>query len=207
MSVIGMAVDWLAAAGARSVLEVGSGPGKFVVAGALMSDLHFTGIEHRPSLHRVAYELSGAMDVRGQTTFLNAAVEAVDLTGFDALYLFNPFAENHFSASEQLDRSVELTAARFRRDVGTVEAALQRGPIGMLVMTYHGFGGRIPGNFFPLRSEPAGTDVLRLWCKGSEEPRSEHWMEGDDLAPVLVPEGAVATRKLRLLHEPSKRKS
>lgn len=177
LSVIEMASQWLTEAGARTVLDVGSGPGKFVVATALLSDLVVTGVEHRAALHAVAQGLAEILDVGDRVRLVHGPIDEVDMTQFGALYLFNPFGENLFTEEEQLDKTVDLSEARYQKDVALIESTLERAPTGTLFLTYHGFGGRIPGTYFPMRSDFAGSDVLRLWRKGSDEPSADAWFE------------------------------
>src|SRR5579872_4063412 len=49
---------WLQAEGARTVVDVGSGAGKFCVATALCSSLRLIGLEHRPRLVAAARDLA-----------------------------------------------------------------------------------------------------------------------------------------------------
>ena len=51
------------------------------------------------------------------------------------------------------------------RDVRLVEQVLRDAPIGTRVVTYHGFGGRIPRGYHLVTDERIGTDSLRLWVK------------------------------------------
>lgn len=177
LSVIEMASQWLTEAGARTVLDVGSGPGKFVVATALLSDLFVTGVEHRAALHAAAQGLVEILGAGDRVRLVHAPIDEVDMTQFDALYLFNPFGENLFAEEEQLDKTVALSEARYHEDVARMESTLERAPTGTLFLTYHGFGGRIPGSYFPMKSDFAGSDVLRLWRKSSDDASADSWCE------------------------------
>jgi SAM-dependent methyltransferase len=163
------AVEMLREAGARRVLDVGAGAGKFCVVGALTSPLEFTGVEHRAALVGVARGVARYLRVAERARFVHGVVQDVTLTDFDALYLFNPFGESLLAGGDPIDTSVELGPARHTRDVAYVEDALGRAPVGTLVLTYHGFGGRLPEDYELLRDEPAGTDALKLWRRA---PRS-----------------------------------
>ena len=83
----------------------------------------------------------------------------------DGYYFFNPFEENLYHASECFDQSVALGASRFSRDVALAEVALDLAPLGMRVVTYHGFGGRMPITYRLLHAEARGVGVLRHWMK------------------------------------------
>jgi predicted RNA methylase len=179
LEVVQIVVDWLRPEPVERVVDVGSGAGKLCVAAALGSACHFTGIEHRERLHDASVALAERMEVTDQTAFVLGSVGSIDIAGFDAMYLFNPFGENTFAPEEQIDHDVELGEARFHQDVETVERALERMRPGAVLFTYHGFGGRIPDSFSLARSENAGTDIVRMWRK-TLPPRGGAWLELDE---------------------------
>jgi SAM-dependent methyltransferase len=146
------------------VLDVGSGVGKLCIVGAATTGARFTGIEHREALVQVAQKTAETYGVE-RARFIAAPIDAVPWTAFDAFYLFNPFAENSFEAGEHLDTTVELSRARYFRDIAFVEEMLARAPVGARVLTYHGFGGAMPNTFQPVLRERIGTDALELWLK------------------------------------------
>jgi predicted RNA methylase len=149
------------------VLDVGSGIGKLCLVGALDTGACFVGIEHREHLVNAAQRAAARLQA-DNARFVHGAIDDVRWEDFDALYLYNPFAENVMDPPDALDQTVELSADRWARDVTAVEAALGRAPIGMRVVTYHGFGGRIPGGYELTVYEPIGSDALRLWIKVEE---------------------------------------
>lgn len=162
--------------GARRVLDAGSGPGKFCIAAAAHSPaLHFTGIEHRPHL----VEEARAVAARLEVTNLHFLVGDATRWGprpFDAVYFFNPFAENTYSSSDdQFDSTVELSESRFMADVQMTEVALAKATGDFLLLTYYGYGGRIPGNYALIHSERIGTDWLRVWRKTADPRPPGHW--------------------------------
>jgi hypothetical protein len=174
------AASLLRAAGARRVLDVGAGVGKFVlVAASSVPELDFVGIEQR------AYLVEMARSARLRLGIPNARFHVADVTavpwdGFDAFYFYNPFAENLFVERNCIDDRVELTKQRFVRDVLCVEHALRTAPMGSLAVTYHGSSGRIPGCYDLLTSERSGTDWLRLWAKRRERDDGSFFVEVDD---------------------------
>ncbi len=151
-------------AGARRVLDVGAGVGKFaLVAAAAAPELHFIGIEQRKELVHVARR------ARCHLGIPNARFRVGDVTlaawrAFDGFYFFNPFAEN-IAGEHCIDTRVELTESRFVRDVTRVDRALRAAPNGTVVVTYHGISGRIPAGYELSHSERAGSDWLHLWVK------------------------------------------
>ncbi|MFO0557395.1 MAG: hypothetical protein U0269_05200 [Polyangiales bacterium] len=157
---------WLAHFGARSVLDVGSGVGKFAVLSALaQGELTVFGVEHRASLVRAARTLAQEFALDARVHFIEGEYASAPLPHCDALYLFNPFGENLFDDGEQIDDSVTRSFDRFREDSRAVTAQLKRAPIGALFCTYNGFGGKLPQSFDLLRHSDEHRCPLRLWRK------------------------------------------
>lgn len=174
------AARWMVESGAVRVLDVGSGAGKFCVVAALATDLRITGIEQRRRLVVEATNLARRFRVERRCELLLGTLARVDLALFDALYVFNSFAENVYPRTEQLDDSVELSARRMRRDLLKVEEGLARMAVGSVLVTYHGFGGQIPDTFELVREETAGTGMLRLWAKRRSLSGGRSWVEVAD---------------------------
>lgn len=187
-------------AGARRVLDVGSGCGKFVlVAAAAAPSVQFIGVEQRRQLVDLA---SRARDALGLS---NARFKVADVTrmgwgAFDGLYLFNPLAENLLDTQECIDGSVDLSRRRFERDALGIERALRRAPVGTALVTYHGASARIPTSYAIDVVEPAGSDWLRLWIRRRDVEDGSHFLElehgdvqrlglpGEHGAPSAVPD-------------------
>ena len=152
-------------AGARRVLDVGSGVGKFAIAAAAAApDVHFRGIEQRARLVEIARRVAVGLQLPN-VDFEVGDATAIEWASYDGLYFFNPFYENLFEPDERIDTDVELSSVRFFDEVLRVEALLRAAPEGTVMVTYHGLGGRIPSSYELLASERAHTDSLRLWVK------------------------------------------
>lgn len=162
MIVARRAARWVEAYGAASVLDVGSGAGKFCVVGALCSKAHYVGIEHRPRLVSAASELARTFGVEDRATFVAGALGDVELPPVDAIYLYNPFGENLYGFRDCIDEDVELGHERYVADVRRTEALLRGAPLGTLLVSYNGFGGHVPGNFVEREVDRTLPCVLRL---------------------------------------------
>ncbi|WP_394841804.1 class I SAM-dependent methyltransferase [Pendulispora brunnea] len=182
VAVASLAAQWLSRAGARHVLDVGSGCGKLCVVGAIVSELAFVGLEHRLNLVRIARKLAHRFGVDDRATFRHGALVDVPFEEFDALYFYNPFGENVFAEAEHLDTNVALTPERFQDDIRLMEAVLERMPVGSRIVSYHGFGGRIPDAYELTCSERARTGTLRLWTKMRRQAQGCYWVERENTA-------------------------
>ncbi|HJV91504.1 MAG TPA: hypothetical protein VJ623_14435 [Holophagaceae bacterium] len=171
---------WFTEAGATCVLDFGSGVGKACVVGALASPLRFTGLEHRPHFLPDARALARTFGVADHATFEIGGFEAADVAAFDALYLFNPFGEHQFTRPHHLDDTVPLSRQGFERDVARLEHLLRKAPVGLQMITYNGFGGRVPDTFDLLRAQAADGCPLRHWRKARPRPAGGYWLELDD---------------------------
>jgi hypothetical protein len=159
------AAHWLNEAGIKSVVDLGSGAGKFCVAAALASRCSFTGIEHRSRLVEAARALAQRFGVDDRVRFIRAPLTPDAIPAADAYYLYNPFGENLFAPDARLGDEVELSRERYERDVALVETFLERAPFGTCVIKYNGFGGRMPAAYEEIAVDREMPNVLRLWRK------------------------------------------
>ena len=157
------AANLLADRAGATILDVGSGVGKFCIVAGAVANANVRGIEHRPHLVEIAR--SAAKKIGVAVTFDGGTIDEQDPAAIDGFYLFNPFAENLCSGRECLDTSVELSARRFRLDVEATEYLLSKARVGARVVTYCGFGGDIPEAFELVMRERCGGGRLELWVK------------------------------------------
>ncbi len=164
-AVAARAAEWLETARVRTVLDIGSGVGKFCVAAALASRCHFTGLEQRLPLIACARSLARSFGVENRTYFIHGALGAARLPNVDAYYLYNPFEENILGSAQHIDESVALGPGRRARDLALLHALLGRAPGGTYVLTYNGFGGSLPASYRQVRIARDLPNELCLWRK------------------------------------------
>ncbi|MDI1478738.1 class I SAM-dependent methyltransferase [Polyangium sp. y55x31] len=150
--------------GARRVLDIGAGMGKFCAIAAITTDVEFSGVEQREHLVTAGREVVATYAIP-RVTLIHGTLDDVDFDAYDGFYLFNPFEEGTFAPSQWVDRTIPLSEERASGDVARVEAALARARRGTCVVTFHGFGGAIPKGFVHLPEETRGVPFLRLWVK------------------------------------------
>ena len=159
--------SFLAPTPGMTVLDVGSGAGKFCITAArAVPDAQFVGVEWRPHLVRLATRLAeGVPNVR----FIHANALELDWSEYDAFYLYNPFAEHLFEGVFVLDRTIALDPLDFTLYVAAVRQRLAQARLGTRVATYHGFGAPPPVGY-----ELEGTnDCVELWVKSRASTRDE----------------------------------
>ena len=93
--------DWLDEVGVKTVVDIGSGAGKFCVATALAGRCTFTGIEQRGRLVHAARDLATQFGVEDRVCFIEGTLRRDSLPDADAYYLYNTFGENLFGPETQ----------------------------------------------------------------------------------------------------------
>jgi hypothetical protein len=158
---------WLDELAIDTVMAIGSGAGKFCVAAAIVGKSRFIGVEQRARLVIAARTLAHKFRVEDRVQFIVGDLDVIATIPVSAYYLYNPFGENHFSASGRLDDDVELSPARYERDVTVIETLFRNAPVGTYVITYNGFGGEVPDDFAQIRIAHDMPNVLQMWKKTS----------------------------------------
>lgn len=102
-----------------------------------------------------------------RVTFVHGTFGTSYVARFEAYYLFNPFGENLFGPQSQIDGDVELSEERYARDIVAVEKMLHQAPPGIFLITYNGFGGKVPDSFTQVRVNREFPNVLQMWQKTS----------------------------------------
>jgi SAM-dependent methyltransferase len=168
--------------GVRRVLDIGCGPGKFCVAAAVTQpELKLLGMERRPHLVAVAEQL-GEQFALPNASFVHGDALERPWGRFDGFYFFNPFWENLSREKGRFDSTVELSRMRFLREQRRTRNALRSLRRGSLLISYHGIGAPIPSSYQLIVSEPAGTDLLRVWQRRSDTDEDWFHLEVDDSA-------------------------
>ena len=155
----------LVAEGARRILDVGAGVGKFCLVGAASTrKATFVGVEHRAHLVDAARDAARSLQV-ARVEMIQARFSAEIASGFDAFYLYNPFAENFFDASSRLDDTVTLSPERYHDEIDITHQVLSAAPRGTNVVTFWGFGARMPPRYHLVHTECSRGGSLSLWIK------------------------------------------
>ena len=148
-----------------TVLDVGSGAGKFCLTAAhTIRDATFVGVEMRGDLVRVADRLAIELGVPN-VQFVHGDAFDLDWSAFDAFYLYNPFAEHLLERAFLLDDKIERDPQTFGDYVAAVRDRLVEARIGTRVVTYHGFGGALPSCYRLAVQLAIGSDRIKLWIR------------------------------------------
>ncbi|WP_395746084.1 class I SAM-dependent methyltransferase [Prosthecobacter sp.] len=155
------AAQMLASEPGAKVLDIGCGPGKFCIIGATTTQGHFTGVEQRAKLVRVAKNVIEKNHIP-RVDIVHGNIQDMNFRDFDAFYLFNPFEENVLP-SLRIDYEVELKARLYTDYTAHVQQQLLRMPLDTRVVTYCGECLEIPACYVCVKT--AFTNQLKLWVK------------------------------------------
>lgn len=159
------AAAWLDELNIRSLVDIGSGAGKFCVATAIMSRCTFLGLEHRKDLVATARALAEVFGVQARVSFIEETFGDAPLPEAQCYYFFNPFLEAMLEPEAWLDDQVEHGECRYDRELLAVEHWLSQAPVGTYVLTYNGLGTDLPRTFTEIRSDQSFPCNLRLYRK------------------------------------------
>jgi predicted RNA methylase len=148
------------------VLDAGSGAGKLCCVAALAYAGHWHGLDSDPSLVAAAIAAAQALDLEESTSFAVGDLTELDWRGFDSVYLYNPFEALLFGCGPDTRQG----GAMFAACVARAEQRLAELATGTRVVTFHGFGGKMPPGFVRAASA-AGDGELVLWIKQGSRPQ------------------------------------
>jgi SAM-dependent methyltransferase len=155
------AADFLVREAGTRVLDIGCGPGKFCIVGALTTTGRFTGVEQRKRLCDLAQATIEQAKIPNAEV-LHGNVTEIDFSGFDAFYLFNPFEEN-LETTLKIDESIHLCGTRYKQYIEHVAQQLAVAPLGTRVATYCGECEEVPMGYECL--ETSMDYGLKCWEK------------------------------------------
>jgi len=165
VAVAARAAALLVEAGARRVLDVGAGAGKFCIVGALATPAAFVGVERRAWLveaARAAARRHGAT----RASFVAADVLDFDFTPFDGVYFFNPFRERVNGSLAPIGDDAGYDPRLYLRYLDVVQAKLAGLRSRTAVVTCdEGFGGTMPDGYRRAHEEAVAGCRLALWLK------------------------------------------
>ncbi|MBS1531672.1 MAG: methyltransferase [Bacteroidetes bacterium] len=145
-----------------TVLDIGSGAGKFCLAGAhAYPGTIFCGVEQR---HELVLCAEAAKNYMGLTNahFLYANMTQVNFAEFDHFYFYNSFYEN-IDGEEAIDNTIETSYSLYSYYTRYLYAELDKKPAGTKLVTFHSAGEEVPKSF---RLADISFDMmLQMWIK------------------------------------------
>jgi SAM-dependent methyltransferase len=164
------AAELLAPTPSLRVLDVGAGVGKVCLVGALVTGAMWWGIEQDPALVAAANHAAWALDIDRRTRFVHGDGSRLEWDEFDAFYFYNPFSTLMLAPHA----SPFVRYATIQNTLRRVEQRLASMREGTRVVTYYGFGGKLPPGYALISREPAGGDALELWIRDAPPAEPPH---------------------------------
>lgn len=162
LQVASKAAQFLAAEKNVSILDIGSGVGKFCIAAAhFMPEAFYTGIEQRENLVEQANEAKKTLGSKN-VDFIHGNFTKINFKKFDHFYFFNSFYEN-FSFTENMDTEIEYSKELYEQYNYSLRMKLEQKPSGTRLATFHSTEDEIPDDFLVVGSEMDNT--LKFWMK------------------------------------------
>jgi len=152
LNVAQQAVEFLAPAAGVRVLDIGSGVGKFCLAGAYYKrDAFFYGVEQRKDLvghARVAKRAIGLSNV----SFIHGNFTSLNLNEYDHFYFYNSFYEN-IKGTPKIDHNVSFSETLYNYYNRYLFKKLEEMPAGTRVVTRCSWEDKIPSSYVVVNSD------------------------------------------------------
>lgn len=155
------AVKFLAEGGRKTVLDLGSGSGKFCLVAALTSEATIVGVEKRENLVQLSRKISKNLELKN-LSFIQSDLIEIDFKDYDSFYFFNAF-EELINSKDQLDKQQELDQLAHNNYIQSVLDKFDETPGKTRIVTYCGDCEEIPTSFRLVKSENKGK--LKFWEK------------------------------------------
>ena len=156
------AVAFLAAEHGARVLDIGSGSGKFCLAGAYYKpNAFYYGVEQRKQLvadAEIARKIIGFENV----SFIHGNFTQLNVKHYDHFYFFNSFYEN-LVWTDKIDDSIDYSGELYNYYNRYLRKQLEQMPAGTKLATFHGMEDEIPASFQQVASEM--DDHLKFWIR------------------------------------------
>lgn len=167
LDVVQKAVRFLVRNEHSRILDIGSGVGKFCIAGGILSRGVFTGMEKRPELVKTARDAACQFQLH-TVNFIEANVIDIDWDEFDGFYFYNPFYEQLVEPRLHIDNSIVTSKEKFQHYISVSQQKLRRLKDGTRVVTYSGLGGPMPTEYDKILSEQINGCDLSFWVKTTD---------------------------------------
>ena len=155
------AIKFLSEAGRNTVLDLGSGSGKFCIAAALSSGANIVGVEKRENLVQLSKKIAKSLALEN-LNFIQADLIELDFSTYDSFYFFNAF-EELIDSKDQLDKDLELDEITHQKYIQLIREKFDQVPSKTRIVTYCGECKEIPDSYRLIKSQNTGK--LKFWEK------------------------------------------
>jgi len=160
ISVAKKAIAYLGVDG-ESILDIGSGAGKFCLIAGSLGNSKIVGIEKKESLFKLSQKLTVEFGLKN-VNFIHGDIKELDFSQFDHFYFFNAF-EEHVNLKDQLDKEIMIDPEYYQSMIDWINQKFDDAPKGTKIVTYCGDCREIPESYSLVKSSNRGK--LRFWVK------------------------------------------
>ena len=162
ISIARKAANFLAAENGASILDIGSGVGKFCLAAAYYKPKSFFfGVEQRKSLTGFS-EMAKDILSLDNVFFIPGNFTQLDFRQYDHFYFYNSFYEN-LAGTDKIDDSIDYSRELFNYYNRYLFKQLQLKPAGTRLATFHSLEDEIPRDYHVVGTE--ADNLLKFWIK------------------------------------------
>lgn len=162
LNITQMVVEFLATHPGVKVLDIGSGVGKFCLAGAYYKPYaSFFGVEQRKRLvvhAETAKEVLGLQNVH----FIHSNITQLDFKQYDHFYFFNSFYEN-LMIIDKIDDAVTHSPHLYSYYHHELYKKLEQMPAGTRIATFHCLEDKMPAGYLQVDAKVGA--LLKFWMK------------------------------------------
>ena len=156
------ALQFLVPESGTKVLDIGSGVGKFCIAGGYFKpQAWFTGIEQRKSLITIAEDITSKLGLEN-IDFKNSNFTRVDFTRYDSFYFYNSFYENLYG-TDKIDSSIEYSTGLYYYYCRCLSKKLDEMPTGTRLATFHSLENEVPHSY--RLTDTLFDNSLKFWTR------------------------------------------
>lgn len=156
------AVQFLVQDEVVNILDIGSGNGKFCVAGAYYRPgAHYYGVEQRLHLVEQANVVRDRLGLNN-VHFIHSNFTQLDLKLYDHFYFYNSFFEN-LSGTDRIDDSIAYSRELYNYYCLYLSKQLEQMPAGTRIVTYCSWGDEIPRSYKVVST--LFDSLLKCWIK------------------------------------------
>jgi hypothetical protein len=162
LSVIRKAARFLANKPRVKILDIGSGSGKFCLAGAFYQPMaFFDGVEQRKYLANYATAVQERLGI-SNVRFIHKNFTQLDFTAYDNFYFYNSFFEN-IEGVDKIDDTIAYTAELYTYYNRFLSKKLHELAAGTRVVTYKSLDYEIPSGYVLVDAQM--DHQLKFWIK------------------------------------------
>ena len=155
------AAAFLTEKGAKTILDIGSGTGKFCLVASAISNANFTGVEHRTYHVEIGNDCAKRFGLHN-CEFIADDILNIDFSNYNAFYIFNPFLESK-DPTAQMDKALKEGLKEYETYSAYVYKQFDSLSVGTRIASYWTSKTQFPPSFELVKS--AFGETLTFWRK------------------------------------------